>query len=50
MSFSEREGYKKIKEIQIESIDDELKVGIWNLIWKIYFRSVGGDVLYEEAI
>jgi hypothetical protein len=50
MGFSEREGYKKIKEIQIESIDNELKNGIWNLIWKIYFRSVGADVLYEEAV
>ena len=50
MSFSEREGYKKIKDIQIESIDNQLKNGIWNSIWKIYFRNVGGDVLYEEAV
>lgn len=50
MTFSQRNGYKRIKDIQTESIDNELKNRLWNLIWKIYFKNVGGDILYEEAV
>jgi hypothetical protein len=50
MTFSHRNGYRRIKEIQTESIDNELKNRLWNLIWKIYFKNSGGDILYEEAV
>lgn len=33
MKFSEREGYKSIKEMQIESIDSDLKNSLWNVIY-----------------
>ena len=32
MKFSEREGYSKVKEIQLEKIDLDLKNRLWNLI------------------
>ncbi len=36
--FSEREGYKPAKDkIQIESIDDDLRNSLWNLLYKYYF-------------
>ncbi|WP_336865257.1 AbiJ-NTD4 domain-containing protein [Peribacillus frigoritolerans] len=38
MNFSERMGYSEVKSlIQIESIDDELKNGLWNAIWEYYY-------------
>jgi len=50
MSFSQRKGYRKIKEIQFESIDNELKNRLWNLIWRSYLKEGGRDVLTEEEI
>lgn len=37
-SFSQRYGFKPIKNIiQIDSMDDDLRVGLWNTILEIYF-------------
>ncbi len=42
--FSEREGYKAIKDkLQIESIDEELRNGLWNALIKYYFRMAKRD-------
>ena len=35
-NFSERYGYQVSKSIQYESINDELRIGIWNTVYKIY--------------
>jgi hypothetical protein len=47
--FSEREGYKSIKEkIQIESIDDDLRNSLWNLLCKNYFTFSSKPMLYNQ--
>jgi len=39
--FSQRHGYKPVKSvIQIESIDEELRTGLWNAL-DIYYWSAG---------
>lgn len=45
--FSERYGYKQPKvDIQIDSMDDDLRIGLWNVMYIILFSDVekhGGD-------
>ncbi len=36
MKFSERLGYSPLREIQIKSMDNELRISLWNVI-QIYF-------------
>jgi hypothetical protein len=36
-SFSERYGFKPSKNIQIESMDDDLRTGIWNVLHKHFW-------------
>lgn len=39
--FSEREGFKPVKSIiQLESIDDELKNGLWNCLYNHYLHDI----------
>jgi hypothetical protein len=46
-SFSQRRGLKPIKDkLQIDSIDQDLKNRLWNLILIYYFPHVTGDFLY----
>ncbi|MEK7395662.1 MAG: hypothetical protein AAB116_01885 [Candidatus Poribacteria bacterium] len=38
-SFSQRKGIKPVKtEIQRESMDDDLRTGLWNLLYSFYFK------------
>ena len=36
MKFSERFGYSPVRNIQIKSMDEELRISLWNVI-QIYF-------------
>ncbi len=47
--FSERNGYKLIKEIQIDDIDNELETKIWNLIYKFYIRPFYNGEFFEQT-
>jgi hypothetical protein len=44
--FSETYGYKPIKTVQLDSIDDDLRVGLWNALAHFYFR----DLTTEQSI
>jgi hypothetical protein len=52
-TFSERHGYVKPKSIQFESMDDDLKNGIWNAI-QLYFlrkrRQSASDFIDDDEI
>ncbi|MDD4353876.1 MAG: hypothetical protein PHN56_05460 [Candidatus Nanoarchaeia archaeon] len=51
MSFSERNGYKKIKtEFQKESMDDDLKNSLWNCISNYFFNYFKDAVAYSNAL
>ena len=45
MSFSQRQGIKPIKNIiQIDSMDDDLRNSLWNLLKIYYFNSIYGNI------
>ena len=45
-SFSQRYGYKPIKSIvQVESMDDDLRVGLWNVLESCYWSNAKPDKL-----
>jgi len=47
--FSEREGYKTTKDkIQIESIDDDLRNSLWNLLSKYYFTFTTSPQILDQ--
>jgi len=55
MNFSERYGFKLTKDIQIESMDKELRTSLWNLIYNYFLefirtpnsiRNRGGNEFY----
>jgi hypothetical protein len=56
MKFSERLGYKPVKEqLQIESIDDELRNSLWSVFLQEFFTKLvnsydNGYLLYEYCI
>jgi hypothetical protein len=53
MLFSQRHGLKPIQKIiQIDSMDDELRNGLWNCLMVIYFNnfSGGGDPMSPMAL
>jgi len=44
MLFSERQGYKSVKEvIQVESIDSDLRNGLWNGLQLFYFDNISSS-------
>ena len=45
-SFSQRRGIKPIKKIQIDSMDDDLRTGLWNALTIFYWE----QELYEHDI
>ena len=40
MNFSERYGFKPTKDIQIESMDKELRTSLWNLIYNYFLHFI----------
>lgn len=40
MGFSERYGYKPTKDIQLEFIDKELRISLWNLLQNYFFKFI----------
>lgn len=44
MSFSERYGFKPVKDIvQITSMDDELRIGLWNVLTVVYWNPLSDN-------
>lgn len=47
--FSQRNGFKPVKEvIQINSMDDDLKTGLWNAFYEIYVLNGNWEFLEEK--
>ena len=47
-SFSERMGYTPVKvDVQIESMDRDLKVGLWNCLYIFFFKKISDVVSFE---
>lgn len=41
MKFSEREGYKPVRDaLQVESIDNDLRNRLWNLMYDMFFNEI----------
>jgi hypothetical protein len=48
-SFSQRKGLKPIREtFQQNSMDNDLRIGLWNASFEIYWESVIRDVAYQS--
>lgn len=48
LSFSQRKGLKPIKEVlQIESMDSDLRNGLWNALGVHYWKNVGAAFIYN---
>lgn len=51
-SFSQRKGIKPVKNIQIESMDDDLRNSLWNALIKSYWKKIyiiETDISEEES-
>lgn len=48
--FSERQGIKKEKAIQLNSMDEGLKVRLWNLLTNIYFSIKSTPTYFSELL
>jgi len=45
MRFSQREALKPVKSaIQVESMDDDLRTGLWNALTKFYWDIMGEEL------
>ena len=49
-SFSQRKGIKPIRSVQSDSMDEELRVGLWNVFEEIYWKETGIDKPFASGL
>lgn len=47
--FSEEYGYKPVKTMQLDSMDDDLRVGLWNGLALFYFRELTTELSIHDV-